>query len=90
MTCNMNPDPAYASCERPEESNRRVAGETFYAAEAVTVLAYVAWCSSVQRRHERKFTMTRVATVDAVAAGLILAAFRYNQRYNCKVTGKWR
>lgn len=62
----------------------------FYAAEAVTVLAYVAWCSSVQRRHERKFTMTRVATVDAVAAGLILAAFRYNQRYSCKVTGKWR
>ncbi len=63
----------------------------FYVAEATGVTAYIAWCSNAHRTYERNgYGMKRILVLDGVAGAAILAAFRYNQRVNCVVTGEWR
>jgi hypothetical protein len=61
----------------------------FYAAEGLTILAYIMWCSSLQHLHGRKFKMTYVLVVNGLEAVLIMQLFRYNQHYICKESGKW-
>ena len=63
----------------------------FYVAEATGVTAYIAWCSNAHRTCERNgYGIKRILVLDGVAGAAILAAFRYNQRVNCVVTGEWR
>ena len=61
----------------------------FYAAEGMTILAYITWCSSLQHLHGRKFKMTYVFLVNGLEAALIMKFYRYNQHHVCKESGNW-
>mmetsp|Transcript_32812 Transcript_32812/g.80797 ORF Transcript_32812/g.80797 Transcript_32812/m.80797 type:complete len:304 (-) Transcript_32812:101-1012(-) len=61
----------------------------FYTGEAVSIVSYIMWCSSIQRQHGRKYTLFNVVVYDGIAAVIMLCAYRYYQYHVCKVTGKW-
>jgi len=67
----------------------RESSMNFYTGEAISIVSYVMWCSSLQRQHGRKFTLLNVLVYDGAAAVAMLLAFRYHQWHVCKVTGKW-
>jgi hypothetical protein len=61
----------------------------FYAAESLTIIAYIAWCSSLHRFHGRKLNALRVALVNGLEAAVMLYLYRYNQHQVCKTSGEW-
>ena len=61
----------------------------FYAAEGMTILAYIMWCSSLQHLHGRKLKMTYVFLVNGLEAAIIMKFYRYNQHHVCKESGNW-
>lgn len=42
----------------------------FYTAEAISIVAYIMWCSSIQRQHERKYTLFNVLVGSAGGGGI--------------------
>ena len=61
----------------------------FYAAESLTIIAYIAWCSSLHRFHGRKLNALRVGLVNGLEAAVMLYLYRYNQHQVCKTSGEW-
>ena len=61
----------------------------FYTAESLTIIAYIAWCSSLHHFHGRKFSTFRVFLVNGLEAGVMLSLYRYNQHKVCKTSGSW-
>ena len=53
-------------------------GWAFYNAEGLSVLSYMAWCSSLHRRFERSFTCPYIVIVLGSSGFVVLRVFQYH------------
>ena len=61
----------------------------FFFYEALSVMSYISWCSSVHRQHSRIFSIFHVIIIDGFLALFIFGLFRFHQQVACSVSAKW-